>query len=203
MHQLSCKGFEFKDFYIPPFSIEEGDLLGVMLGNSAYSSVLKNRFVEFFNDDHNYSDPKLKLGLADHFYEKEILGFKKYVPTIVSTYIKRNANKESKFATRIYEIDYIKPSSKVTSLQVLHRRLLTLSAYMSKSKYFIFDTAGLDNQETIFILNFVKEFLANEGGIAVWMDYFGRFKNICKKYVIVLKNNEEINAQKSNFNFFE
>ena len=196
---LSNKGLNINDFYLPPFDLNQRELLGIMIGNDNHSEFLYNYLKNYFSKDENYSNSKYKLNFSKHFIEKNWLGFEKLFPTKIGQFLKRNANQRPDLTNEIYKIDYIKPSTRIDYLPGNPRRLMTLINTISKSKYIIFDTFGQDDSGVKETLHFVKKNVIDKGGSAIWIDNFGVNKNLCTKFITIEKNNKPIESKKFEF----
>ena len=121
-----------------------------------------------------------RLTFVEHFRESELRRL--FYPVTVGEYLKKEANFESAFATKIYEIDWINEKTKVNTLAGNPRRLLSLYATLSNTKNIVFDVAGQDPQGADETYKIVKEVVKN-GGSAILLDCFEDMKNDCTKYI--------------------
>lgn len=179
---IKNKGIETDTFYIPPFDLNQGEIVVLFLfgGQHFYETemFLKDIFTGRTADKN--VEIKEKLSFVEHFKEPKLRRL--FYPMTVEEYLKRNANLDSSFASKIYEIDWINKKTKVNSLAGNPRRLLSLYATLSMTKNIVLDLVGQDPKGAAETYEVVKE-VVKKGGSAILLDYFDDMKNDCTKYV--------------------
>lgn len=100
----------------------------------------------------------------------------------VGEYLKKAANPDSPYATKIYDIDGINEKTKVNTLPDYSKRLLCLYAAFSKTDSIVFDLLGQGVDGTEKIYQAVNEFV-KAGGSAILLDNFNDQENVCTKYI--------------------
>ena len=179
---IENKGIRKDNFYIPPFILNEGEIVVLYLFNGQHlyetEMYLKDIFCGKLKNENVLVHKRLTF--VEHFRESELRRL--FYPVTVGEYLKKEANFESAFATKIYEIDWINEKTKVNTLAGNPRRLLSLYATLSNTKNIVFDVAGQDPQGADETYKIVKEVVKN-GGSAILLDCFEDMKNDCTKYI--------------------
>lgn len=179
---IENKGIKTDTFYIPPFDLNEGEFVVLYLFNGQHlpeiEMYLKNIFCGRSKNENVVVHKPLTF--VDHFIEPELRRL--FHPVTVGAYLKKKANFDSPFATKIYEIEWINKKTKVNALAGNPRRLLSLYTTLSKTNNIVFDIAGQDPQGAEETYKIVKEMVKN-GGSAILLDCFGDMKNDCTKYI--------------------
>ena len=179
---IKNKGIETDIFNIPPFDLNQGEIVVLYLfgGQHFYETemFLKDIFIGRTKDEN--VEIKEKMSFVEHFKEPKLRRL--FYPVTVEEYLKRNANLDSPFASKIYEIDWINKKTKVNTLAGNPRRLLSLYATLSKTKNIVLDLVGQDPKGAKETYEVVKE-VVKKGGSAILLDCFNDMKNDCTKYV--------------------
>ncbi|WP_312077318.1 hypothetical protein [Chryseobacterium sp.] len=179
---LKNEGLETESFFLPPFELKSGEIVVIHLFNGAhfyetetlikniFCGVIKNKNVEIHKD----------LTFVEHFKEPKLREI--FYPITVREYLKKNANFNNSYSTKIYETSWINKKTKVNSLAGNPRKLLSLYATLSKTNNIVFDLAGQDPIGAQQTYNIVKDEVKN-GGSAILLDGFDEMKNDCTKYI--------------------
>ncbi|MGV8830312.1 MAG: hypothetical protein ACWA6U_18545 [Breznakibacter sp.] len=179
---IENKGINADSFYIPPFDLNVGEIVVLYLFNGQHFYETEMLLKEIFcgkKKDENVIVYK-NLTFVEHFIEPKLRRL--FYPVTVGEYLKKNANFDSPYATKIYEIDWINEKTKVNTLAGNPRRLLCLYATLSKTENIIFDLAGQDPKGAEETYEIVKD-LVKKGGSAILLDCFEDMKNDCTKYI--------------------
>jgi len=138
------KGIKTENFHIPSFDLKAGEIVVLYLFNGQHffetEMFLKDIFTGKVEDENVILNTSLTF--AEHFKESRLRRL--FHPVTVGEYLKRNANLNSPFATKIYEIDWINERTKVNTLAGNPRRLLTLYCTLSNTSNIVFDLVGQD-----------------------------------------------------------
>lgn len=179
---IENKGIQTDTFYIPSFELNEGEIVVLYLFNGQHfydtEMFLKDIFSGKTTDENVVVNKNLTF--VDHFIEPKLRRL--LYPVTVGEYLRCNANFDSPFATKIYEIEWINEKTKVNTLAGHPRRLLTLYATLSKTNNIIFDMVGQDPNGAEETYEIVKKVVEN-GGSAILLDCFEDMKNDCTKYI--------------------
>jgi hypothetical protein len=176
------KGITTETFYIPPFDLNEGEIVVLYLFNGQHLYETEMFLKDIFcgkTKDENVIVYK-NLTFVEHFIEPKLRRL--FYPVTVGEYLRKNANLDSPYSTKIYEIDWINERTKVNTLAGNPRRLLCLYATLSNTQNIVFDVAGQDPQGADETYKIVKEVVKN-GGSAILLDCFEDMKNDCTKYI--------------------
>ncbi len=189
---LKNKGIQTDTFYLPPFELNEGELIVLHLFNGQHFYEIEMLLKDIFcgkTKDQNV-DLYQPLTFVEHFIEPKLRRF--FYPVTVGEYLKKNANLTNRFASRIYENKWIHEKTKINTLAGNPRRLLNLYAVLSKTNNIVFDVVGQDPKGAEETYSIVKE-VVKMGGSAILLDCFGDMKNDCTKYIELqwAKNNDK------------
>jgi len=180
-----CKGLNIGKFRIPPFELNEGELIGIHLYHGQHFYDLEMELMTLFTGQK--TNPELevyqKLEFVERFKESKFRST--FFPMTVRQYLKSKGKPNSEELNRIYEIDdYIRPNTKVNTLAGNLTKWLSLFATLSKSNKIIFDVAGQDPLGAEKTLDIVNEYV-EEGGAAILLDNFDDSKTKCTKFIRV------------------
>ncbi|ASK30657.1 hypothetical protein CEY12_11270 [Chryseobacterium sp. T16E-39] len=179
---IENKGIKTSTFYIPPFNLNAGEIIVLHLFNGPHLHEIEMFLKDIFcgkTKNKNVVVHK-SLTFVEHFIEPEFRRI--FYPVTVKEHLKKNANLDSPYATKIYEIDWINEKTKANTLPGNPRRLLSLYATLSRTNNIVFDIAGQDPEGAEQTYKIVKEVVKN-GGSAILFDYFENMKNDCTKYI--------------------
>ena len=186
---IKNKGIKTDTFYIPPFDLNAGEIIVLHLFNGQHfyetEMFLKDIFIGKTKDMNVILNQKFTF--VEHIIEPKIRRL--FYPLTVGEYLNKNANINSEYAKKIYEIEWINEKTKVNTLAGNPRRLLSLYAKLSRTKNIVFDLAGQDPQGAEKTYSIVKE-VVNKGGSAILLDCYEDMKNDCTKYVELQWNNK-------------
>jgi hypothetical protein len=179
---IENKGIKSDTFYVPPFELNVGEIVVLHLFNGQHFYQTEMFLKDIFGGktkDENVVVHK-SLTFVEHFIEPKLRRL--FYPVSVGEYLKKNANFDSPYATKIYEIDWINENTKVNTLSGNPRRLLSLYATLSKTNNIVFDLVAQDPKGAEKTYEIVKDVLKN-GGSAILLDGFENLKNDCTKYI--------------------
>jgi hypothetical protein len=179
---IENKGIKTDLFYLPPFTLNAGEILIINLFNGAhfYKTEMLLKDVLAGNTKNENIIIHQKLTFAEHFTES---AFRRIVyPVTVQEYLKKHASPDSPYAAKIFDIDGIHNKTKVNSLTGTPKRLLSLYATLSTTNTIIFDLAGQDPAGAQETYKIVKEEV-KKGGAAILLDGYDDLKTDCTKYI--------------------
>jgi hypothetical protein len=179
---IENKGIKTDKYFIPPFDLNEGEIIVIHLGNGQHfyeaEIFLKDIFTgKTINNNLKVNRP---LKFVEHFFEPTIRRL--IYPVTVGEYLRKNANLKDKFSEKIFETNWINTKTKVNTLAGNPRKLLSLYSTLSKTKNIVFDLAGQDAQGAKDTYEIVKT-CVNNGGSAILLDSFDDMKTDCTKYI--------------------
>lgn len=179
---INNKGIKTNTFYIPPFELNAGDFVVLYLYNGWHFYETEMFLKDIFcgNTENENVVVHKRLTFVEHFIEPTFRRL--FYPVTVGEYLRKNANLDSPYAEKIYEIEWINKKTKVNTLAGNPRRLLSLYATLSKIDNIIFDISGVGPQDAKEIYKIVKE-TVKKGGSAILLDGFDDLKNDCTKYI--------------------
>jgi hypothetical protein len=179
---IENKGIETVIFKVAPFELNEGELVVLNLSNGRHfyetALFLKDLFCGKTKDKNVLVHENLTF--VEHFIEPEMRRL--FYPTTVGKYLNNNANLDSPFATRIYEIEWIDKKTKVNTLNGSKKRLLNLYATLSKTNNIVFNFVGQDPKGVEEAYEVVKE-VVKKGGSALLLDSSKKLKYDCTTYI--------------------
>ncbi|WP_341902976.1 hypothetical protein [Fluviicola taffensis] len=180
--RIQNKGIRTDAFYIPPFDLKEGEIVVIYLSNGPHFFQTEMFLKDIFSGSKKNENVEVyeKLTFVEHFIEPKFRRL--FRPVTVGEYLKKNADLESPFATRIYENKWIHKKRKVNELAGTPRKLVSLYATLSKTSDIIFDLTGVDPKGAEEVFGIVRE-VVRKGGSAILLDSFEDMKNECDKYI--------------------
>lgn len=179
---IKNKGIRKKDYFIPPFELESGEIVVLFLKNGShysetvtflrniFSGIVKNQSIsiaEEFTFVEDFSESKVRQFLS---------------PTTVSNYLNKNANLENYYSKKIYQETWIKESTRIHTLAGTTRKLLTLYSVLSNKSNIILDISGLDPNGVDLIFREIQGSVKN-GGSAIILDSFEDLKTKNTKFI--------------------
>ncbi len=179
---IENKGIRTDTFYIPPFDLNVGEIVVLYLFNGQHfyetEMFLKDIFCGKTKNENVVVHKELTF--VEHFIEPKLRRL--FYPVTVGDYLRKNANLDSPYATKIYDNEWINEKTKVNTLAGTPRRLLSLYATLSKTDNIVFDVAGQDPKGAEETYEIVKD-VVKKGGSAILLDCFEYMKNDCTKYI--------------------
>ena len=121
---IENKGIKTDTFHIPPFDLKVGEIVVLHLFNNQHFYDTEMFLKDIFSGktkDENVVVVK-SLTFVEHFTERNLKRL--FYPVTVGKYLKKNANVDSPYATKIYEINWINQKTKVNTLARNLKRLL-------------------------------------------------------------------------------
>ncbi len=179
---IENRGIKTDNFYIPPFNLNAGEIIVLYLFNGLHfyntEMFLKDIFCGIKKNENVFVHTNLTF--VEHFIESKIRRL--FYPVTVGEYLKKNANLDSPYTTKIFDIEWITKKTKVNTLAGNPRKLLSLYATLSMTNNIMFDLVG---QDPIGVEETYKEVqkIVNKGGSAILLDYFGNMKKDCTKFI--------------------
>ncbi|KIC02504.1 hypothetical protein OA88_08725 [Flavobacterium sp. JRM] len=179
---IESKGIRTDQYFIPPFELREGEFVLIYLDNHIASEDVKWNLVDIFTGKTKHENVIVgkPLTYVKHFRESEFRRI--FFPVTVGEYLFKNANSKSKFAKKIYEIDWVNKKTKVNRLPGNPRKLISLYSVLSRTKNVIFDVIGQDFQGIAEVGEIIKQETEN-GGAAILIDWTDKLKKDCTKYI--------------------
>lgn len=179
---IENKGIKTDTFYIPPFDLNAGEIIVVHLFNGQHFYETEMFLKDIFSGRTKNENVVVhkNLTFVEHFTESK---FKRiFYPITVREFLKKHANLDSPYVSKIYEIDWINEKTKVNTLPWNHRKLLSLYTTLSKTENIIFDFIGQGPRDAEETYKIVKEVI-KKGGSAILLDGFKDMKNNCTKFI--------------------
>ncbi len=179
---VQTTGTTIDDFYIPPFTVDKGDILVVQLPSGPYFYGLHVRLVELLTGKtkNETVDLKDKFRFVEETKESRWKSF--VYPMTVERYIKKYCRPDSDLPRRIYEFEGIKPTTRIVRMPGNHRKLLSLLTTFSWTDKIVFDLVGIDPTGGQQTFDLVKSQI-NNSGAAILIDSCDEFKKDCSKFV--------------------
>ncbi|WP_336702603.1 hypothetical protein [Chryseobacterium indologenes] len=179
---IENKGIQTDLFYVPPFTLNEGEIIIINLFHGPRFHETKMFLKDLFCGKTNHESVIIhkNMTFAEHFRESNFRNI--FYPMTVGEYLRKNANPASRYTEKIYETKWINKKTKVNTLAGNSRRLLTLYTALSKTKNIIFDLVGQGPEGAKETYKIVQE-VVKKGGSAILLDGYDDMKNDCTKYI--------------------
>lgn len=179
---INCKGIQTDTFYLPPFELNESEIVILQLFNGVHFHETRMFLKDVFcgNTPHDNVSIYKKPTFVEHFFEPRLRYY--FYPVTVGEYLRKNANPNSQYATKIYENKWINPKTKVNRLPGSPRGLLRTYATLSRTNHIVFDLLGQDPHGAQITYETVKQ-VVKEGGSAILLDFYEEMRYDCTKYI--------------------
>ncbi len=179
---IDFKGKKIGQYYFPPFSLSESEIVVINLCGGAHFYQLKEKIIKqvtrkLENNSIYVYKPVIYIGKICNRWL-----VKMFCPPTVGAFLRKYANHSNCIANNIYKEDYITPNSKLKLLSNSSYKLLSLYVGLSHYQYIIFDFVGIHPKEAQNFYALVKDIVSN-GGAAILIDSNKEMKNDCTKYI--------------------
>ncbi|MCM0666257.1 hypothetical protein [Flavobacterium tyrosinilyticum] len=198
---LENKGIKTETYYIPPFTLYEGEIVVLFLYNGMHfydtEMYLKDIFCGVIK--HENVTINRKMFFVDFFKGSKFRDI--FFPSKVNRYLRKDADLTNPFLVKLFEDKYVTRKTKMNKLGGTQRKLLSLYKTFSKTKDIVFDVAGLDSSGALLTFKLVEETIKN-GGSAILLDGFEEIKGHTSKFITLEWNDGRLPLQdKINLNF--
>lgn len=184
---LESKGIKTDTYYIPPFTLYEGEIIVLYLYNGQHfydtEMYLKDIFCGVIK--HENVTINRKMSFVDFFKESKFRDF--FSPSSVNRFLKKNTDLTNPFLVKLFEDKYVTLETKMNKLGGTQRKLLSLYKMFSKTKDIVFDLVGLDSSGALLTFKLVEETIRN-GGSAILLDGFEDMKEHTSKFITIQWN---------------
>lgn len=179
---LESKGIITKEYFIPPFELREGELVILYLYGGAHFQNVKTDLLNIFTGKIKNENVTIRKPLTYVDYFKESRFRRLFFPVRVGEYLRKKANTESEFVEKVYEMPWVNKNTKVSELFWNSKMLLSLYATFSKTKYIVFELAGLGPVNAKENYDIVRDEI-RKGGAAILIDWASDMKDNCDKFI--------------------
>ncbi|HCA06701.1 MAG TPA: hypothetical protein DEO71_05850 [Chryseobacterium sp.] len=176
------KGVHTDIFYLPPFQLHQGEIIGIFVGNHEHTYLAERHITNIFTEkiqDKNVS-VREKFTFVDYVWESAFRRI--FFPITVGEYLKKHADLKNPYAKKIYETEWINRKTNINRLPGNPRKLLSLYSVLSKKENIILDFGGQDPQGARTAFEIIRK-ECNEGGSAILFDLFKSIENDCDQYI--------------------
>lgn len=180
---IENQGIKKDNYLIPPFVLKEGEIivLHIFGGQHFHRTELYLKDIFTGKVKHENVIVYKPLTFVEDIFEPRWRSL--FFPITVGEYLKKNANLNNEYATKIYETNnWITKKTKIHHLAGTLRKQLSVLATLSKSKNIVFDLVGQDPLGAEEIYKFVKENVKN-GGSGILIDWTDDMKNDCTQFI--------------------
>ncbi|TAE73092.1 MAG: hypothetical protein EAZ85_08120 [Bacteroidetes bacterium] len=168
---IENKGIKKDNYFIPPFVLNEGEIIILYLFEGQYFLPTELYLKDIFTGKIKHENVLVHkhLSFVEYIFEPRWRSL--FCPITVGEYLRKNANTNSNYATKIYERNkWITNKTKIHNLAGNIRKQLSLFATLSKSKNIVFDLSGQDPLGAEETYECVKENVKN-GGSGILIDW--------------------------------
>ncbi|NOS94564.1 MAG: hypothetical protein HOP30_21850 [Cyclobacteriaceae bacterium] len=179
---IQSSGLTIDKFYIPPFTVDAGDIVVIELPDGQYFSEVLLKLVDILTSKNTHPSitVKTEFTFVKHIVETGWARF--FRPMTVGRYIKIQGNPADGALNNIYEICDFKSTMPLNRIPRNQKMMLSMLTTLSWTKNIIFDFRGVDPVGAQTIYSLVKEKIHN-GGTAILLDNYDDFKNDCTKFI--------------------
>ncbi|SHH18410.1 hypothetical protein [Flavobacterium defluvii] len=191
---LENKGIKTDTYYIPPFTLYEGEIIVLYLYNGTHFYDTEMYLKDIFCGKRKHENVIIhkKMTFVDHF-KKSNLKDVFFTPRI-SRYLKKDSDFANPFLAKVFENKYFTKKTPMNKVPGTPRKLLALYAVLYKTKDIIFDVAGLDCQGTELTFKLVDE-EAKNGGSAILLTAFDNLREHASKFISIEWNDGSLPLQ--------
>lgn len=179
---IESKGIRTDYFFIPPFEVRKGDFILFHLDNHISSVDVEKKLIAVLTGKEKNENVRIN---KSHTFVKHVRvsKFRRiFFPITVGEYLFRNIKRKSKFAKKIYEINWITKKTQLIRLPGNPRKLISLYSVLSKTDNIIFDLAAQDFEGMEHAAKIVKDEIGNNGS-AILIDWSDHLKSHSTKYI--------------------
>ncbi|GAA6767748.1 hypothetical protein [Flavobacterium johnsoniae] len=200
---LENKGIKTDTYYIPPFTLYEGEIIVLYLynGKHLYDAEIFLRDIFCGKIKHGNVTLHRKMTFVEYF-KRSCFRDTFFPLTTVKRYLKRNANSKSPLYKRIFEDKWkwITPETRLEKIPGTPKKLLTLYAALSKTKDIVFDLGALDDEGYEYSFKAIEEIIKQDGGSAILLHCFDNMEEYASK-IIALEWNAGHPPEGNEFHF--
>lgn len=192
---VDCKGIFVGEFYIPPFHLGRGEVIGINLYNGPCSAELRAVLVGFMEGRRTHANIHVRkpLSLVKGFHESRVRSF------IMPRSIRGFVGDEKGFERLCSLEPWLESDMKMTRLPWAVRKWASLLRECKRNNAIIVGLEGLDPSgisKTMRLLSI----LADEGASIVVIDYWGlKLENCARKYDIARADGRVLSVWKPDF----
>lgn len=180
---IESKGIKTVKFYLPPFELNEGEIIIIKLLNDINTCEIENTLIELLCGEKKNENIEIYKQLT--FVKNNIklpFFYTLFHKLTVGKYLKINSNLNNEFSKKIYEIEWISNKTLIEKLPGGPRKKLSLYSTLSKNKYILFDLIALDNKSRNEIFEIVRKSIKNYGA-AILIDCHEGLEKEGDKYI--------------------
>jgi hypothetical protein len=169
---IESKGIRTYNYFLPPFTLKDGELVMVYLYSGAHFYKLAMEMADIFTGKtaHDKVTIQRPLTFVADFPEPRWRNL--FNPLTVEKYLK-NFNLDEFGLYR---------KTRINRLDNISKKLLSLRGVLSTTNAIVFDLRGLGGMGATEVFEVIKAFIKN-GGSAILLDDAPDLKNECDKYV--------------------
>jgi hypothetical protein len=192
---VDCKGIAIDSFFIPPFHLDKGEIIGINLYNGIHSEKLRRALVSFLEGKEHHdnvvlSDPFL---FADYFRENRLRSF--FMPDTIENFIE-----EQETFDKLQQLEpWVKKNMRMISLPWNIKRWASLLKAVRKNSHIIFDLGGLDPSSIVETMHLLSR-LTDKGASIIVIDYWASKLDHCnRKYDVTSLNGVPLSVWRPEF----
>lgn len=185
---IKNNGIEAKGFIVPAFELNEKEIVVIRFFNDSdfYETemYLKDIFTGKISNENVIINTQFTF--VEHIKGPTLRNI--FYPVTVGKYLKKYADMDHHYSSKIYEEKWITKKTKLNNLGGTARKLLSLYATLSQTNNIVLDLVGLDPENIRKIYEIVKDNV-KKGGSAILFDYSDDMKNDCTTYIELERSN--------------
>ena len=176
-HEIAAEGFS-----IPPFEMKSGEIIIINLQPTKDLYKTENELVCLLTGKTSRDEIIIfeSITFVEHYKQpkwRQLL-----YPVTVGEYLRNNANSDSSFGNKIYELAHISKRSKIESLSFKDKRFLCLFSALSNTKNIVLDFVGLSFDTIDTVYEILLEVVRN-GGSVIILDTSRYKESECSKFI--------------------
>jgi len=170
---LSFKEQIINDFLIPSFILNEGEIIIIEIPPGVEFQKISLKLIEIL------TEMSSEIKYVEHFKQNSF--FTVLFPLTVGRYLK-GCDENSVYKNKIYEIEWLKPKTKINSIAGSYKRMLSLFKTLTFTKNIIIDLVGVDPIGGIEIYKILKQ-NQKENGSVILFDSCNEFEKDCTNFI--------------------
>jgi hypothetical protein len=109
-------GFKIDNFFVPPFTVQQGEVLIIDIGNGPYIVSLRDRLLNIFSKRESCNNVIVKDPFTPVTHIEESAWQRLFTRPTVKKHIKNAGNPGSQLPNKIYDTADINPKTKINEL---------------------------------------------------------------------------------------
>ncbi|MEC5143384.1 hypothetical protein [Chitinophaga sp. 212800010-3] len=156
-------------FLIPAFRLHAGEIVVIKIPGGPFFRETVQRFVK-----------TLVPGAGFAFIDS--LPQRRFLPSTVQQFVRKNAGPRSALITELYAIPEINENSILQHLSSCDQKIVSLYTHLSSTNKILFDFAGISPYKENLVFTTIQRHVQPDGG-ALLFDHCDEFRDQCNSFI--------------------